>query len=160
MSAAKQKQLGNLLGRGRQLHWANFGKLARSQLRVKLPQSPSPLTDVVYRAVQLLVAMDFIERRAYLQGAALDQFGSSLFQGVAGQDLARIHGLVQNYAPTYEDEGAFVSVVSRDLSHAIFGKVSASTTQALAGTPRAMLTTTQLYCAQVFGDTEMMRRLA
>jgi hypothetical protein len=160
VSDAKVKQLKNLLSRGRQLHWANAAKLARAQLRTRLPERPPPLADLVYMAVQLLMATDFIERRGYLQGAALDRFGAQLFASVAGEHLGRVHGLVSNYAGAFDDEDAFVGTVCRDLSHAMFGASTPERIEALSGTPRAMLKTTHLYCAQTFRDAEVIRRLS
>lgn len=154
------KQLANLLSRGRQLHWSNAVKLAHAQADTRLPNDPPGIAVLVYQAVQLLIATDFIERRGYLRGPHLDKFGATLFQRVAGAHLARVHGLVQNYAAVFDDEAAFVGVVSRDLSHALFGRTDDARATLLAGTPRAMLKTTHLYCAQVFADAEIIRRLS
>lgn len=160
MSEVRVKQLSNLLSRGRQLHWRNAAKLARAQLKTRLPDRAPPLADLVYKAVQLLMAVDFIERRGYFEGAALDAFGGQLFRRVAGDDLARVHGLVGNYSAVFHDEQAFIDTVCRDLSHGMFGGSSPERIEALSGTPRALLKTTHLYCAQTFRDTEVIRKLS
>jgi hypothetical protein len=160
VSDTRVKQLTNLLSRGRQLHWQNAVKIAKANFRPRAwPNNPPGLADLVYRAVQLLVATTFIEQRGYLSGKALDRFGAELFSAVAGDNLARVHGLVSNYAPSFHDEQQFIAMMCPDLCHAMTGGAAAKDVTALAGTPRAVMKTTQLYCAQVFNDREIIRAL-
>ena len=62
-------------------------------------------------------------------------------------------------ASVVHDEQEFVAVVGPDLCHAMIGSSDPAAVAAFAGTPRAIMRTTQLYCAQVFGDRQMMRAL-
>jgi hypothetical protein len=161
LSDTRITRLTNLLARGRQLHWSNAKKLAAGRLPpIKWPSAPPGLVDLVYRAIQLLIATQFIEQRGYLSGSALDRFGAQLFGSVAGEHLARVHGLVSNYAGSFEDEQRFVQVVCTDLCHAMTGGAEPAHVAALAGTPRAMMKTTHLYCAQVFNDREVIAALS
>jgi hypothetical protein len=155
------ERLANLFSRGRQLHWRNAAQLAHTHIRPgRYPEQAPPVVTLVYKALQLILATSFLERRAYLEGEALERFGALLFTQVAGPELPRVHRLAETYAQAFDDEARFVALVSRDLCHALTGASRPEHAQALAGAPEAVRKTTHLYCAQVFGDSQVVRRLS
>lgn len=154
------KRLANLLQRGRRLHWQNARALAGARLGVRLPDAPLPRADLVYRTVQLVGAVRFIQARGYLRGPALDGFLGALYDEVAGRDAARVERLLEIYAGAFDDEARFAELVATDLCHALTGEVAASGVAALSSSPAAVLKTTCLYCAEAFGDQATVRALS
>ena len=155
----RAKRLANLLERGRRLHWQNARTLASTRLRTSLPERIGFRADLVYRTIQLVGAIRFVEARGYLEGGALDAFLEALHDEVAGEDSVRIDRMLEVYAGAFHDERRFAEVVTTDLSHALFGKARPEARAALAQTPAAVLKTTCLYCAEVFGDAAALRAL-
>lgn len=161
MSAARVKQLANLLARGRQLHWQNAVEIARRSMPpARWPEAPPTVVTLVYKAAQLCLATASIESRAYLVGDALDAFSAELFRTVSGADLARVHRLASTYAERLVDPPSFIALVARDLCHAMTRGTDEDHVRALSGAPLALRKTTQLYCAQVFGDAALVRQLS
>lgn len=161
MKDTRTERLANLFSRGRQLHWTNAVQIAQRSFRAgRYPNTPPPVVTLVYKALQLIFATSFLEQRGYLAGPELERFGASLFQKVAGDQLPRVHHLAQTYAGAFDDEARFTGLVCRDLCHALTGGAEPAHMEALAGTPRAVTKTTQLYCAEVFGDARVVRALA
>lgn len=161
MSGARVKQLANLLARGRQLHWANAVEIARRSLPpARWPEAPPPVVTLVYKGAQLCLATVSIESRGYLAGGALDAFSAALFRAVSGPELARVHRLAGTYAERLPEPSAFIALVARDLCHAMTRGTDEEHVRALSGAPLALRKTTQLYCAQVFGDAALMRQLS
>lgn len=161
MADARVKQLANLLSRGRQLHWKNAVQIAeRSLPPARWAQTAPPVVTLVYKGAQLCLATLSVESRGYLDGDALDRFSAALFRTVSGDQLSRVHGLAQAYAERLYDPPSFIGLVARDLCHAMTRGTDEQHIRALAGAPLALRKTTQLYCAQVFGDGEMVRRLS
>lgn len=159
--AARVKQLANLLSRGRQLHWHNAVQIARQSLPpARWPEAPPPVVTLVYKGAQLCLATVSVEARGYLAGDALDQFSAGLFRAVSGADLARVHRLASTYAERLDDPRSFIAVVARDLCHAMTRGTDEEHVRALSGAPLALRKTTQLYCAQVFGDAALVRQLS
>lgn len=156
---AIEKRLVNLLLRGRRLHYENAQVLVARTLRRRAPDQTPPVVDLVYQAVQMVFALTFIEDRRYLSEADYDPFTDSLFAKVTGKQAARVHGLVDTYAAHLADPATFSRTVAADLSAALCGKVEPALVEALAVTPRAMMRTTQLYCAMAFGDQAMVNQL-
>ncbi len=155
------KQLANLLARGRMLHWGNAVQIARKALPpARWPEAPPNVVTLVYKGAQLCLATASIESRGYLAGDALDRFAAELFRVVAGAELARVHGLARVYAEQLADPPSFIGLVARDLCHAMTRGTDEAHIRALAGAPLALRKTTQLYCAQVFGDAELVRKLS
>lgn len=160
MADARVKQLANLLSRGRQLHWRNAVQIAeRSLPPAHFQEAPPPVVVLVYKGAQLCLATLSIESRGYLAGAALDSFSAALFRMVAGDQLARVHGLARAYAEQLADPPSFIGLVARDLCHAMTKSTDEEHIRALAGAPIAVRKMTQFYCAQVFGDAELVRKL-
>lgn len=155
----KAKRLANLLKRGRLLHWQNARALAAARLGLRLPEAVMPRADLVYRTVQIVGAVRFVQARRYLAGAALDGFLGDVYDGVAGKDARRLEKLVEIYAGAFDDERRFSELVANDLAHALLGKASQAASAALSQTPGAVLKTTCLYCAEVFGDAATVRAL-
>lgn len=161
MSGTRVKQLTNLLSRGRQLHWQNAVQIARKSLPpARWPETPPPVVTLVYKGAQLCLATVSVESRGYLTGDALDRFSAELFRAVSGSDLARVHRLASTYAEHLGDPPSFIAVVARDLCHGMTRGTDEAHVRALSGAPLVLRKTTQLYCAQVFGDAELMRQLS
>ena len=155
----KLTRLLNLLERGRRLHYENANTLAARVLRGRLPAKTPAMADLVYRAVQLVFALTFIEERGYLAGQHYDTFTDQLFAQVAGPHAQRVHGLVTTYAQSLPEPARFSAVIAQDLCASLLGKVEPAYAQALGGTAAAMQRTTQLYCAMTFDDRTMVARL-
>lgn len=153
------KRLSNLFVRGRRLHWQNAQKIAAERFRLRLPNTTPPRVDLVYRTLQLVSAVRFIQSRAYLQGAALDEFLSALYEDVAKKDGSRIDKMLDVYAACFDDEDRLADVVGNDLCHAILGKSHNELMLAFRKSPRSIHRTTSLYCAETFRDGEMLRQL-
>lgn len=161
MSETRVKQLTNLLARGRQLHWQNAVQIAHKSLPpARWPEAPPPVVTLVYKGAQLCLAAVSVESRGYLAGAALDRFSAELFRAVSGNDLARVHRLASSYAERLPDPPSFIALVARDLCHAMTRGTDEEHVRALSGAPLVLRKTTQLYCAQVFGDTALVRQLS
>lgn len=161
MSAARVQQLTNLLARGRQLHWLNAVEIARRSLPpARWPEAPPAVVTLVYKGAQLCLATVSIESRGYLEGEVLDGFSAALFRAVSGKDLARVHRLASTYAEHLAHPPSFIGLVARDLCHGMTRATDEEHVRALSGAPLALRKTTQLYCAQVFGDAELIRQLS
>jgi hypothetical protein len=160
VSAAKLKQLLNLLARGRALHWRNHVTIARRSFAKKAyPADAPPLADFVYRGAQFLFCADLLSERAYLEDAATAAFAQELFHALAGANGQRFHGLVDNYAQVMGDDDALARTFARDLCAAMTGGTSPGEVQALLAASRAIKKMSQLYTAQAFGDRALMKKL-
>lgn len=158
--STQAKRLSNLLLRGRRLHWQNAQQIAAERFRLRLPIATPPRVELVYRTLQLVSAIRFIQARRYLQGVALDGFLSSLYDAVAQKESARIEKMMEVYAACFDDEERLADVVGVDLCHAILGKSHDELVLAFRKSPRSIHRTTSLYCAETFRDAEMLRKLS
>lgn len=158
--SSQAKRLSNLFVRGRRLHWQNAQKIAAERFRIRLPHVTPPRVELVYRTLQLVSAIRFIQSRAYLQGDALDNFLSVLYTAVVQKEGPRIDKMMEVYAACFDDEERLADVVGLDLCHAILGKSHDQLILAFRKSPRAIHRTTSLYCAETFRDDEMLRKLS
>lgn len=153
-------RLATLMKRGRILHFENLRKLAGVMLKRRMPTSPSPQVELVYAAIQTVIAKRFIERRRYLPAAQLDYFCGELVRMMAGENNARLQNLIQIYASHFDHETQFVACISNDICHVLLNETHPELLHILQTTPRAMLKTTHLYCAMTFGDTQIVHQLS
>lgn len=155
----RARRLANLFERGRRLHWQNMQTLCANQFHLRLAAVRPPRLDLIYRTIQLVAAVRFIQAQGYVSSATLDAFLDDLFDAVAQKDAARIERLVAIYAASFGDERAFSALVAQDVIYAVLGKELPNYQTALARTGSAVIKTTCLYCAEAFDDEKTLRAL-
>jgi hypothetical protein len=153
-------RIATLMKRGRILHFENLRKLAGVNLKRRIPMSLSPQLELVYAAVQVVIAKGFIARRRYLSSAQLEYFCEELVRTMAGENQTRLENLIEIYASHFDQEAQFVACISKDICHVLVNESHSELLHILQTTPRAMLKTTHLYCAMTFGDTHIVRQLS
>ena len=154
------RKLASLMKRGRDLHFENLKKGVRLQLKIKIPPRLPPELELVYGAVQLIMAHAFMSNRQYLSPAETDSFIDELAEVMSGANQERFIRLVQIYSRLFDHEEQFRSTFAKDVSQILTNAQDANLIALLTQTPRSVLKTTHLYCAMIFGDEEVVSRLS